>query len=192
MQFYKMILFISIAVLLSGCSSNTTEPIQIEPEEMIRVSGALNTSFYSDLTEYQCQGIIKNWDIGNTLILSVRAKSNTGNGDEQISLNLYIPLDSDEYPVTGKYYSHLLADNFSGVSYKKQWNNDSFSKYRFETGLVRVIIEESDNNLLIGKFSLSAKQSYGQRIINGQVEDIKLVNEGKITVSGKIDIMLDS
>ena len=192
MQFYKMILFLSITVLLSGCSSNTTEPIQIEPEEMIRVSGALNTSFYSDLTEYQCQGIIKNWDIGNTLILSVRAKSNTGNGDEQISLNLYIPLDSDEYPVSGKYYSHVLSDNFSGVSYKNQWTQNSYFKYRFETGLVRMIIEESDNNHLIGKFSLSAQQSYGQRTLNGEVENIMLINDGKITISGKINIMLDS
>ncbi|MCK5033905.1 MAG: hypothetical protein KAS18_09735 [Calditrichia bacterium] len=192
MQFYIIVLFLSITVIFSGCSSNTVEPIQIESEETIRISGALNKSFYSNDTQYDCQGTIKSWDIGTTLILSIRAKSNTGSGDEQISLNLYIPLDSDEYPVTGKYYSHLLADNFSGVSYKNQWSQNSFSKYRFETGLARIIIEESDNNHLIGKFSLSAQQSYGQRTLNGEVENIMLINDGKLTVSGKINIMLDS
>ncbi len=191
MQFYKIILFFSITVIFSCCSSNSIEPIQIEKEEIIRISGALNTSLYSDVTVYECQGTIKNWDIGYTLILSIRARTNTNNSDEQISLNLYLPLDSDEYPIVGKYYSHMLADNFSGVSYKNQWNKDSFSKYRFETGLVRIVIEESDNNHLVGKFSLSANQSYGQRMINGQVEDIKLTNRGKIVVSGKIDVVLD-
>jgi len=158
---------------------------------MIRISGALNTSLYSDITVYECQGTIKSWNIGNTLFLSIRVKNHTTNGDEQISLNLYIPLDSDDYPVAGKYYSHLLADNFSGVSYKNQWSNNSFSKYRFETGMARIFIEESEDNHLIGKFSLSAHQSYGQRVLNGQVEDIRLANQGKITVSGKIDVMLE-
>jgi len=103
-----------------------------------------------------------------------------------------MPLDSDDFPIEGKYYTHELSDNFSGVSYKNQWNNDSFSKYRFETGLARIIIEQSDNNHLIGKFSISANQSYGQRMFNGQVENIKLANNGKITVSGKINFILDS
>ena len=69
---------------------------------------------------------------------------------------------------------------------------DSFSKYRFETALARMVIEKSDNSHLVGKFSLLANQSYGQRILNGQVEDIKLSNLGIITVSGKIDVELDS
>lgn len=191
MQFYKIILFFSITLIFSGCSSNSIEPIQIESEEMIKISGALNKSFFTIETQYDCQATIKSWDIGNTLILSIRAKSNTDDADEQISLNLYFPLDSDDYPVTGKYYSHMHADNFSGVSYKNQWAKNSFSKYRFETGLARMIIEESDNNHLIGKFSLSANQSYGQRMLNGQVEDIKLTNQGKIIVTGKIDFELD-
>jgi len=192
MRFYKIILFLSITLIFSGCSSNSVEPIQIEKEEMIRVSGALNTSLYSDITIYECQGTIKSWDIGNTLFLSIRAKRNLNNTNEQINLNLYIPLDSDNYPVAGKYYSHLLADNFSGVSYRNQWAQNSFSKYRFETGMARIVIEKSDNNHFIGKFSLSANQSFGQRVLNGQVEDIKLANQGKITVSGKIDVMLNS
>jgi hypothetical protein len=191
MQFYKILILFCVPVILSSCSSNTIEPIQIEKEEMIRVSGALNTSLYSDVTVYKCQGAIKSWDIGNTLFLSIRAKNHTPKGDEQISLNLYIPLDSDNYPETGKYYSHMLADDFCGVSYKNQWGKDSFSKYRFETGLARMVIEESENNCLIGKFSLSARQSSGQRTLNGQVEDIKLANEGKIIVSGKIEFELD-
>jgi len=192
MRFYKIILFLSITLIFSGCNSNSVEPIQIEKEEMIRVSGALNTSLYSDVTVYECQGTIKSWDIGNTLFLSIRAKRNLNNENEQINLNLYIPLDSDDYPVAGKYYSHLLDDNFCGVSYKSQWARDSFSKYRFETGLARIVIEKSENNHLIGKFSLSANQSYGQRVLNGEVEDIKLANQGKITVSGKIDVLFDS
>ena len=191
MQFYKIVLFFSVTLIFSGCSSNSIEPIQIESEEMIKISGALNKSFFTIETQYDCQATIKSWDIGNTLILSIRAKSNTDDADEQISLNLYFPLDSDDYPVTGKYYSHMHADNFSGVSYKNQWAKNSFSKYRFETGLARMIIEESDNNHLIGKFSLSANQSYGQRMLNGQVEDIKLTNQGKIIVTGKIDFELD-
>lgn len=191
MKLFNVILFFSIAILFSGCNSNSTEFIQIEKEEMIRVSGALNTSLYSDITVYECQGIIKSWDIGNTLFLSIRAKRNLNNDNEQINLNLYIPLDSDEYPLNGKYYSYILEDNFCGVSYKSQWAKNSFSKYRFETGLVRIVIEENDNNHLIGKFSLSANQSYGQRILNGQVEDIKLANKGEITVSGKIDVVLN-
>ena len=191
MQFYKIVLFFSVTLIFSGCSSNSIEPIQIESEEMIKISGALNKSFFTIETQYNCQATIKSWDIGNTLILSIRAKSNTDDADEQISLNLYFPLDSDDYPVTGKYYSHMHADNFSGVSYKNQWAKNSFSKYRFETGLARMIIEESDNNHLIGKFSLSANQSYGQRMLNGQVEDIKLTNQGKIIVTGKIDFELD-
>jgi len=191
MQFYKIILFFSITVIFSGCSSNSIEPIQIESEEMIKISGALNKSFYTIETQYDCQGTIKSWDIGSTLILSIKAKSVLDNRNEQISLYLYIPLRSDEMPVVGKYYSHLLSDNFSGVTYKYQWNKDSFSKYRFETGIVRIVIEESDNNHLIGKFSLSAQQSYGQRTFNGEVENIRLINDGKITVSGKIDVELD-
>lgn len=191
MQFYKIVLFFSITVILSGCSSNSIEPIQIDSEEMIRISGILNKSFYTFETQYNCQGIIKDWNIGRTLFLSVKAKNISGNENQQISMNFYIPLKSDEMPVQGKYYSHLLADNFSGVSFKNQWNSNSFSKYRFETGVVRIVIEESENNHLIGKFSLSANQSYGQRILNGQVEDIKLTNQGKITVSGKIDVELD-
>jgi len=191
MKFYKIILFFSITVIFSGCSSNSIEPIQIESEKIINISGALNKSFFAIETQYNFQAAIKSWDIGNTIILSIRAKSYSDNADEQVSLNLYFPLDSDNYPVTGKYYSHMLADNFSGVTYKNQWDKESFSKYRFETGLARMVIEESNDNHLIGKFSLSANQSYGQRMINGQVEDIKLTKKGKIIVTGKIDILLD-
>lgn len=191
MNFYKLLLLLSIAALFSGCSSNSVEPIQIEKGEIIRISGALNTSLYSDITVYECQGTIKSWDIGNTLFLTIRAKRNFNNENEQINLNLYIPLDSDDYPVSGKYYSHLLNDNFCGVSYKNQWAKNSFSNYRFETGMARLVIEESANHHLVGKFSLSANQSYGQRILNGQVEDVKLANQGKITVSGKIDVALN-
>jgi hypothetical protein len=190
MHFYKIILYFLITVILSGCSSNSIEPIQIDSEEMIRISGALNKSFFTAETQYTCQGIIKEWDIGNTLFLSVKAKNNSAKESQQISMNFYIPLDSNEIPVQGKYYSNDLSDNFSGVSYKSQWNNNSSSQYRFETGLVRLVIEESSNNHLIGKFSLSAQQSYGQRILNSQVENIKLANEGKITVSGIIDVNL--
>jgi len=191
MKFYKIILFFSITVIFSGCSSNSIEPIQIESEKIINISGALNKSFFAIETQYNFQAAIKSWDIGNTIILSIRAKSYSDNADEQVSLNLYFPLDSDNYPVTGKYYSHMLADNFSGVTYKNQWDKESFSKYRFETGLARMVIEESNDNHLIGKFSLSANQSYGQRMLNGQVEDIKLTKKGKIIVTGKIDILLD-
>ena len=190
MQLYKIILFFSITVVLSGCSSNTTESIQIESEELIRISGALNKSFYTFETQFDCQGIIKSWDIGNTLFLSVKAINISNNENEQVSMNFYIPLDSDEMPVQGKYYSHELSDNFCGVSYKSYWNNNSSSKYRFETGLVRIFIEENSGGQLVGKFSLSAKQSYGQRTLNGQVEDIKLANQGKITVSGLIDVVV--
>ncbi len=192
MNVYRILVFLSITIFFSGCSSNTVEPIQIEKEEMINISGALNKSFDFSDTEYLCQATIKSWDIGNTLILSIRAKSNSNHSNEQISLNLYFPLDSDDHPVQGKSYTHLLADNFCGVSYKNQWGNDSFSKYRFETGLARMIIEESDNNHFVGKFSLSANQSYGQRFLNGRAEEIKLTNKGKIIVSGKINVMLDS
>jgi len=192
MNFLRKPVIIFVSLILCGCGSGTMEPIAIEPEEMIRISGALNTSFVTDGTQYECQGKIKTWEIGNTLILSIRAKNNSDSNNEQISLTLYMPLDTEDFPIEGKYYTHELSDNFSGVSYKNQWNKNSFSKYRFETGLARIIIEQSDNNHLIGKFSISANQSYGQRMFNGQVENIKLANNGKITVSGKINFILDS
>lgn len=175
----------------TGCNSNSIEPIPIENNEIIHISGALNKSFNILETNYDCQTIVKSWDIGNTLILSIRGKSETENTEEQISLTLYFPLGQDDYPETGKYYSNNFSDNFSGVSYKNQWNENSFSKYRFETDAAKIIFEESENSNLSGKFSLIAKQSYGQRILNGQVENIQLAHDGKITVSGKIDIVLD-
>jgi len=190
MTFLRKPVIIFVALILCGCGSGTMEPIAIEQEELIRISGALNTSFVTDGTQYECQGKIKTWEIGNTLILSIKAKNNSVSNIEHISLTLYMPLDSEDFPIEGKYYTHELSDNFSGVSYKNQWNKNSFSKYRFETGLARIVIEESDKNHLTGKFSLSANQSYGQRTLNGQVENIKLTNQGKITVSGKIDVEL--
>jgi hypothetical protein len=191
MHFHKIVLYFLITVILSGCSSNSTDPIQIESEEMIRISGALNKSFFTFETQYTCQSVIKTWDIGKTLFLSIKARNISNTENEQVSMNFYIPLDSDELPMQGKYYSTELSDNFSGVSYKNQWNNKSSSQYRFETGMARIFIEEINNGNLIGKFSLSARQSYGQRTLNGQVENVNLANEGKITVYGKIDVELD-
>ena len=191
MNFIKNPIVFVIALILCGCGTKNIKPIDLQSKELLKISGAVNTTFTIDDTYFQCQGVIKNWDIGNTLILSLKANINSENENEQVSLYLYIPLDSDEIPIAGKYYSHVLSDNFSGVSYKNQWNKNSFSKYRFESGLARIIIEESNDNHLIGKFSLSAIQSYGQRTLNGQVENIKLANEGKIIVSGIIDVALD-
>ena len=191
MNFIRKPLIIVTALILCSCGSGTIEPIEIQSREMLRISGAVNTSFYSDEMQYQCQGTIKSWDIGNTFILSIKANNNSNGSNEQISLYLYFPLGSDEMPVTGKYYSHLLSDNFCGVSYKNQWEKNSFSKYRFETGLARIVVEHSEDNHLIGKFCLSANQSFGLRTLNGQVENIRITNDGKITVSGKIDVELD-
>ena len=192
MNFIKNPIVFVIALILCGCGANNIKPIDLQSKELLKISGAVNTTFNTDDTYFQCQGVIKNWDIGNTLILSLRANINSENENEQVSLYLYIPLASDKIPIAGKYYSHVLSDNFCGVSYKNQWDKQSFTKYRFETGLVRMVIEESENNRLIGKFSLYARQSYAQHTLNGQVENIKLANKGKITVSGKIDIILDS
>jgi hypothetical protein len=191
MHFIRRPVIILIALFLCGCNSNTVEPIEIQSSEMLRISGALNATLYADETQYQCQGAIKSWEIGNTLILSIRADKNSVMGNEQTTLYLYMPLGSDEKPLSGKYYTHLLSDNLCGVTYKNHWSKNSFSKYRFETGLARVIIEQYDNNHLIGKFSLKAQQSFGQRVLHGNTENIKLVNNGKITVSGKIDVMLE-
>ena len=76
---------------------------------------------------------------------------------------------------------------------KRQLQKPSKSSHGWQDSqkIARIVIEESDNNHLIGKFSLSANQSYGQRVLNGQVEDIKLANQGKISVSGKIDVILN-
>jgi len=191
MNFIKNPLILITASLLCSCGSGTMEPIEIQSQQLLNISGALNSTFSIDESNYQCLGTIKNWDIGYTLILSVKAKGTSINKNEQVSLYFYMPIGSDDLPITGKYYAHLLSDNFSGISYKNQWNQNSFLKYRFETGLARLVIEESDNSRLIGKFSLSAQQSYGQRTLNGQVEDINLANDGRITVSGKIDFELD-
>ena len=191
MKLISIILILLFTFIFSGCNKSSTEPIAIENDEILRISGALNKSFFSYNSQYECQATVKSWDIGNTLILSVKTISTSSNIKEQISFYLYMPIGSDDLPITGKYYAHLLSDNFSGISYKNQWNQNSFLKYRFETGLARLVIEESDNSRLIGKFSLSAQQSYGQRTLNGQVEDINLANDGRITVSGKIDFELD-
>ncbi len=184
--------FITIlALLLCGCGAGSMEPIEIESMEMLRISGALNTSFLSESTEYQCRGTIKSWDIGHTLILSVQSIKNAPGLTEQASLYMYIPLESNEIPAAGEYLIHDISDDFSGLSYKSQWGKNSFSKYRFEAGLARLIIESSSGNQITGRFSLEAKQSFGQRTLKGQVENIRLANERKITVSGKIDFELD-
>lgn len=191
MTYIRNPFFIILTLLLCGCGSSTMEPIEIESQEMLRISGALNTSFNSTETQYLCRGTIKSWDIGHTLIISVQVIKNVSNTNEQASLYMYIPLESNEIPVAGEYLIHDISDDFSGLSYKSQWEKNSYSKYRFEAGLVRLIIENSVDNRIVGKFSLEAKQSYGQRVLRGQVEDIKLANDGDVLISGKIDVELD-
>ncbi|MFC2088993.1 hypothetical protein ACFLSX_05265 [Calditrichota bacterium] len=191
MNYLRYVFVILLAIVFTGCSSNITEPIEVSQQEILRISGALNTSFMSDETEYQCRGTIKTWDIGNTLILSVQATSNSSSSKESLSLYMYIPLKSNEIPKGGENLIHDISDNFSGISYQSQWDERSLSKYRLETGLARIFIETSEDNHLVGKFSLSANQTYGQRMLDGQVENIQLANEGKITVAGKIDVELD-
>lgn len=191
MFYLRFALTIILAVIFTGCSSTVTEPIDVSQEEILRISGALNTSFMSDITKYQCRGTIKNWDVGHTLILSVQAISHSSGNKEQLSLYMYIPLKSNEIPSAGENIIHDISDDFSGVSYQSNRGKKSSSRYRFESGLARIQIQSSENNHLVGKFSLSAEQTYGQRMINGQVENIQLASDGKITVSGIIDVELD-
>jgi hypothetical protein len=172
-----------------GCNSNSVEPIAIENDEILRISGALNKSFFSIDSKYDCQAVIKTWDIGNTLFVSFKVKNASDGKNEQVSMHFYVPLGEDESPQVGKYYNHNLSDNFSGISFKSFWKNNS-AQYRFESGTIRILIEDNTNGLIIGKFSLTARQSYGQRIFDGQVEDIKLANDGKISVSGKMNMKL--
>jgi hypothetical protein len=190
MHFIKNPIVILIALFLSGCGTNTTEPIQIEHDELLKISGALNKSFFTIDSEYDCQAVVKSWDIGNTLFVSFKVKNTSDGKNEQVSMHFYLPLGDDDSPQIGKYYSHNLSDNFSGISFKSFWNNNSV-QYRFESGTIRILIENNTDGLISGKFSLTARQSYGQRIFDGQVEDIKLANDGKISVSGKIFVNLD-
>ena len=189
MHFIKNPLVILLALLLAGCGTKTTEPIHIANDELLKISGALNKSYYTLGSDYDFQGVIKTWEIGNTLLVSFKVKNTTNETTEQVSMSFYVPLGDDKSPVTGKYYSYDLFDNFSGVTFKSIRNNNS-SKYRFETGKIRIFIEENINGQISAKFILYARQSYGQRMLDGQVEDVKLANDGKISVSGKIDVNL--
>ena len=190
MHFIKNPFVILIALFLSGCGTKTTEPIQIDNDEVLKISGALNKSYFTFDSEYNCQAIVKTWDIGNTLIVSFKVKNTRDGKNEQVSMNFYVPIGDDESPVIGKYYTHDLSDNFSGISFKSYWKNNS-SQHRFESGMVRIYIEDNINGKILGKFSLVARQSYGQRIFNGQVEEVKLANAGKISVNGKLFFNLE-
>jgi len=188
----KNILFFIIAVFiigLAGCGLFTHEPIYLNNNDALTITGALNSTFPQNETDYDCRGTIKSWEMGKTLILAVQAKNNR---NEHVSLYMYVPIKSKDNPIVGQYYIHDLSDEFSGVTYKGNFDNKNGSKLRFETGLVRIVFDYSEQNHLQGKFTLLAQQSSGERLTNGKRENLLLPDDGEIIVTGKIDVELDS
>ncbi len=181
-----------ILLITSSCGKETTAPEAVESEIDFQLSGALNRSFDSENANFCGDGQINASGDINKLLIRLKVNSTFDGTEELIQIYLMLPLDStNEVPEPGNY---TLDESKLGPNtrflYQMVQGEDSFARYMFSGFYLRLEIQESMNDQIKGRFSLKGRQQSGLRMINGQLEEVELANDGQVNVSGKFNVDL--
>lgn len=123
---------------------------------------------------------------GEGLHLALLARTTEGALEEQGPLSFVMPFDAEQpFPSPGNYRVEGATSGLQGgIAYRSQQGTRTSAHYQFEGFSLRLQIEQARADLLSGRFSLSAVQTAGERMQDGQREEVQLARDGEVEAQG--------
>ena len=188
--------FFVIAILLIFAACDTTEvttPTEQEPELNFDYRGGLNTDFFSDHAVFIGNARLTQLSTQSGRVdIQLNAQSESKIEREQANLVFRIIFDSDNGLLQEGNYVINSDDqtiNIGECEYRLLKSNSDYSNYQFKGTSISLKIIYSTSNRISGSFILYLEQSTGQRMIDGQLEDLTLSTPTQVL--GKFDLEIN-
>ena len=187
------LLVIPILLIFAACDTTevTTQTLQ-QPEQTFDYRGGLNTNFQSNKASFSGNaGFIQLSETSGRIDIQLNAQSESQNEKEQANLVFRIVYESDNGLLPeGNYIikSDEQTIHLGEGEYRLVKSNNDFSNYQFAGTSISLKITQSTSSRISGSFIFYLDQLAGQRMIDGQLEDLTLSSPTR--VMGNFDLEL--
>jgi len=188
--------FFIVLILLIFTACDTTEvttPSEHEPELNFEYRGGLSTDFLSDQATFKGNARLTQLsEQSGRIDIQLNAQSESENQREQANLIFRIIFDSDNGLLPEGNYIINSDDqtiNIGECEYRLLKSNNDYSNYQFDGTSISLKIIQSTSNRISGSFIFYLDQSTGQRMIDGQLEDLTLSSPTQVL--GKFDLKIN-
>ena len=187
------VLVILNVVLLTGCSEKADEQQTDDPGIFFRYSGALNRSFNDNNVFFCGAGYTQESPDRKVLFIRLQVRTENDSEDQLSFLQFQIPYEDEQNILTtGIYQFDGTIPGANGrIFYQTESSSESYARFMFEGDEIALSnITYPDNNHLAGRFSMKCHQVNGLRMLNGQLEDVTLGNDGIMYAQGEFFVEL--
>ena len=182
-----------LLLTLTACESAIVEPpLENDSQITFEYRGGLNTSFQSEKTVFEGEaGLIHLTETAHRLDVQLNVKSEVSSQGERAKILFRLEFESETgLLVEGNYVISAEDQNIElgQCDYNKSKSNNDFARYHFRGSSISLKIETSRSDRIAGSFIYSLNQEEGQRMIEGQIEEVTLSYPTQ--VKGRFDLEL--
>jgi len=177
MNLKSFFILVVAALLFSACQSSITEsPSTITKNATLVYAGGLNVNFNNDIEEFN-KSVRVISQANDSYILDIQFNVRTLNEvqSQQATVQFDISFTSEDgiFPV-GNYI--LTSEQIKAAvgSYELNKINGDFARYNFQGKSATLVVEESNTKYIKGSLILNLEQLSGERMIDGQLENVIL------------------
>ncbi|MFC2094001.1 hypothetical protein ACFLSH_00090 [Bacteroidota bacterium] len=164
---------------LTACESTIVEPaLESDSPITFEYRGGLNTTFNSDNNSFKgLARLVHLTETTNRLDVQLSVKSEFNSQKEQANILFQLVFESESGLVLeGNYIISKEDQNIElgQCDYNKLKSNNDFVRYDFRGSSISLKIETSKPDRIAGSFIFYVDQEGGQRMIEGQMEEVTL------------------
>ena len=178
---------------LTACESTTVEPTpESDSPITFEFLGGLNTSFQSEKTAFEgVADLVHLTETTHRLDVQLSVIGEFKSQKEQANILFRLVFESETGLLPeGNYIISTEDQNIElgKCDYNKSKSNNDFARYHFRGSSISLKIETSRSDRITGSFIFYLDQEVGQRMIEGQIEEVALSYPTQ--VRGRFDLEL--
>ncbi len=188
-------LFAAAFVTIS-CDNDVVAPEAPDPQNFsVRLGGALEVSFDKNVTAAREHVLLLMPEGQASLSMFFQMRINNDSKNDEVSMHVTFPVTvSKDHPEPGIYEHRYEAHSpfFGNTEYRLTVPDASDLQviYNFRGIAVQLRLEESSADHVKGDLHITAKQVRGLIKSYGQLQDVRLANDGQIAIAVKFDVPL--
>ena len=168
-----------LLLTLTSCESTIVEPpLENDSQIIFEYRGGLTTSFQSEKTAFEgVAGLVHLTETTHRLDVQLSVIGEFKSQKEQANILFRLVFESETGLLPeGNYIISTEDQNIElgKCDYNKSKSNNDFARYHFRGSSISLKIETSRSDRITGSFIFYLDQEEGQRMIEGQMEDVTL------------------
>ena len=184
-------LFSFCLLFIYGCDSVAPENPAVESSNQFKLTGAVNTSFQSVNVNYTAKaGIIPvNDSYRLQVLLSASGSANELNEQADVIFTIEFSSNSGLLPPGNYQFNKSDIENIGSCSYQYRENKNNFVRVRMQAESLALKVDSNDNEIIIGRFSLTLQPETAERMKHGIFEHFELA--GPVRAVGDLNLKVD-